>query len=88
MVQLTTYRKGESRTGRYQAMRLSAAIQRVAAQGLVRTLVRSDDIEADPCVAIIQDWHDDGREMAVFVRAYGKYRGNSLGSADAGAKLQ
>ena len=67
--------------------RLRDAVQIVDRfHGMDKTCLRNDDIKRNPLVHILQDWWQDGTEVARFVRARGKYRGNSIGFAIRGKR--
>jgi len=69
-------RKGKKMT----TYRLNDAIALVQKHGF-EPCVRSERIDANPLVNILQDWWPKGEEVAKFRLARGKYRGNDAGFA-------
>jgi len=81
-IKVSYHRSGERRQMTVRdEMRLSAALAKVAGYGFTEPSVSQEHLDADPLVAIIQDWWPRGDEVAIFIRTRGKWRGQSVGCA-------
>lgn len=62
-------------------MKLQAAIKLAAQYGNTSLSIDQETLAANPMVVVCQDFTKSGKSFAKFVRACGKYRGNTCGSA-------